>query len=453
VTKWKIDRTTIFLCLVFILFLWDLAYFLGIRNPARFPHPFVIFRTLGDIEFLRGLPGMLRQIIFSLVSGWVLGVAIGSLVLYNSWLSEATIRFLRIGLWLPFLVIFAVPETFWLGIAAVTLCSCYHFLAGRSLLGLQGNELRRYVAREATLQALFISLISQIWVQRWMWFIFAWPRNPAMGFGVLAVLVVFLGFVNWVFRSNFDVIAEKGSTVLSKELSGAGWQSFLGVLLLTVACLATWQLFSAARFNFLHSSLLEALKAAYYLFMSGEIWGDIGRSLLELVGGIVLGGSIALVVFALLSTTMTFRNFLFLLLPLTHIAPIVLWLLVWVTWIVGLQDFLVLWHKVIAVGCLTFFPFVQGLWGLRVCPLLYRVLMAMDNSLPIAFVTMCFGELYAATAGLGFMMTVASATGQTDKRLAGFLITLVLLVTLSSTLRWVVKRLYLSESNSRALPV
>ena len=451
--KWKIDRTTIFLCLVFILFLWDLAYFLGIRDPTRFPHPFVIFRTLGDIEFLRGLPGMLRQITFSLVSGWVLGVAIGSLVLYNSWLSEATIRFLRIGLWLPFLVIFAVPETFWLGIAAVTLCSCYHFLAGRSLLGLQGNELRRYVAREATLQALFISLISQIWVQRWMWFIFAWPRNPAMGFGVLAVLVVFLGFVNWVFRSNFDVIAEMGSTVLSKELSGAGWQSFLGVLLLTVACLATWQLFSAARFNFLHSSLLEALKAAYYLFMSGEIWGDIGRSLLELVGGIVLGGSIALVVFALLSTTMTFRNFLFLLLPLTHIALIVLWLLVWVTWIVGLQDFLVLWHKVIAVGCLTFFPFVQGLWGLRVRPLLYRVLMAMDNSLPIAFVTMCFGELYAATAGLGFMMTVTSATGQTDKGLAGFLITLVLLVTLSSTLRWVVKRLYLSESSSQALPV
>src|SRR6266705_6449321 len=104
--RWKIDRTTIFLCLTLVLFLYDLAWLLGLRNAARFPHPFVIFRTLGDIEFLRGLPGMLRQIIFSLVSGWVLGVAIGSLVLYNSWLSEATIRFLRIGLWLPFLVIF-----------------------------------------------------------------------------------------------------------------------------------------------------------------------------------------------------------------------------------------------------------------------------------------------------------------------------------------------------------
>jgi len=118
--------------------------------------------------------------------------------------------------------------------------------------------------------------------------------------------------------------------------------------------------FSASRFNFLSLSPFEPINAAYYLFMSGEIWGDIRLSLLEVVGGMVLGSSIALVVFALLSTTLTFRNFLFLLLPLTHIAPIVLWLLVWVTWIVGLQDFLVLWHKVIAVGCLTFFPFVQA---------------------------------------------------------------------------------------------
>src|SRR5207237_10832254 len=134
-----------------------------------------------------------------------------------------------------------------------------------------------------------------------------------------------------------------------------------------------------------------------------------------------LGSSIALVVFALLSTTLTFSNFLFLLLPLTRIAPIVLWLLVWVTWIVSLQDFLVLWHKVIAVGCLTFFPFVQALWGLRERPLLYRVLMAIDDSLPIAFVTMCFGELYAATRGLGFIMTVASAMGKPDQGLPGML--------------------------------
>lgn len=450
-TKWKIDRTTIFLCLVFILFLWDLAYFLGIRNPARFPHPFVIFRALGDVEFLRGFPVMLRQIIFSFVSGGILSLTIGSLILYSPWLTEATLHFLRIGLWLPFLIIFAVPATFWLSITAVTLCVGYHYLTARSLLRLERYEALTYSTREGALQALFIALISQIWVQSWLWFIFPWPQqNARMGFGVLSVLVAFLGLVNWLFRSSFDVTAEMRATIRIEEVNTATWKSFWEAVLLMVVCLAIWQLFSASRFNFLRVSPFEPINAAYYLFMSGEIWGDIRLSLLEVVGGMVLGSSIALVVFALLSTTLTFRNFLFLLLPLTHIAPIVLWLLVWVNWIVSLQDFL---FKVIAVGCLAFFPLVQTLWGLRNHSWPLRILLAVDDALPIAFVAMLFGELMAATAGLGFMMTVASATGQTDKGLAGFLITLVLLVTLSSTLRWVVKRLYLSESSSQALPV
>jgi hypothetical protein len=61
----------------------------------------------------------------------------------------------------------------------------------------------------------------------------------------------------------------------------------------------------------------------------------------------------------------------------------------------------VFWQKVLAVGCLTFFPFVQALWGLCKHPWPYRVLLAVDDAFPIAFVTMLFAELMAATAGLG----------------------------------------------------
>src|SRR5207237_9765592 len=341
---------------------------------------------------------------------------------YSSWLTIVSVRVLMIEFCLPFLIIFAVSATFWLSITAVSLCVGYHYLTARSLLRLERYEALTYSTREGALQALFIALISQIWVQSWLWFIFPWSQqNARMGFGVLSVLVAFLGLVNWLFRSSFDVTAEMRATIRIEEVNTATSKYFLEAVLLMVVCLAIWQLFSASRFNFLRVSPFEPINAAYYLFMSGEIWGDIRLSLLEVVGGMVLGSSIALVVFSLLSTTLTFRNFLFLLLPLTHIALIVLWLLVWATWIVSLQDFLFLWNKVIAVGCLTFFPFVQALWGLREHPLLYRVLMAIDDSLPIAFVTMCFGELYGATAGLGFMMTVAGATYQYDKGLAGFL--------------------------------
>ena len=80
------------------------------------------------------------------------------------------------------------------------------------------------------------------------------------------------------------------------------------------------------------------------------------------------------------------------------------------------------------------------------------MLLAVDNALPFAFVAMLFGELYAATAGTGFMITVASATYQTDRGFAGFLITLVLLVGLSSTLRFMAKKLYVPEEGRQILP-
>src|SRR5438034_703454 len=85
----KIDRTKIFLCIVFFLYLWDVAYFVGLRNPVHFPHPFSLFRILGDVEFLRGFPAMLREVIFSFASGSLIGIALGAIVLHSPWLSEA----------------------------------------------------------------------------------------------------------------------------------------------------------------------------------------------------------------------------------------------------------------------------------------------------------------------------------------------------------------------------
>ena len=75
--RWNVDRVAVFLFVVVLSFLYDLAFYLGIRDTARFPHPFVYFRSLGDIEYLRGFPWMLRQVMFSLVAGGLLGWAIG----------------------------------------------------------------------------------------------------------------------------------------------------------------------------------------------------------------------------------------------------------------------------------------------------------------------------------------------------------------------------------------
>ena len=395
---------------------------------------------------------MLREVIFSFVSGGVLGLAIASLVLYSSWLTLAIRRFLRITLWFPLVIIFAAMWPFILGITAAMLCTCYHYIAARSLLRLEARQAWTYAAREAMLQALFISLISQLWVDHWRWFSFSTLQKPEMGLGVFAALAALIGVINWFFQSGFMPTANRHAAIQIKEINNEGWKSIYEFIPLTLACLVIWQLFGASGLKFLRTSPYEALAAAYHLFSHGEIWGDMGLSLLELGGGLILGGSAALGVLLPLSTKATFRNLLSSLLSLTYISAIVLWLLSF-NWVgVSVPGFLYFWHKVIAVGCLTFFPLVQALWGFRWAPFFYRVLLAIDDALPIAFVATVFGEAWAATQGLGFAMVVANATGRSEKAIAGFLITFTLMVGLSFTLRWIVKRFYSSLGTPQILP-
>jgi ABC-type nitrate/sulfonate/bicarbonate transport system permease component len=448
----KIDRTKMFLGLVLFLYFWDVAYFVGLRNPYRFPHPFSLFRTLGDIEFLRGFPAMLREVIFSFVSGSLIGLAVGKLVLYSSWLSGAIRRFLPVAMWFPLFIILVVMAPLALGIAAVSLCTGYYYIAARSSLGLDGPHAWNYAAREAILLALLVSLISQVWVPHWQWFIFHQFMNVGQGLGVFAMLFGLVGFINWCFRSNFELTASRRAAIISQEIDG---KAALGLnrletsaiyefTLLSVACLVIWLFFGTA------------LTAAYNLFLLAEIWGDIGLSLLEVIGGIVLGGLAGQGMFVVLSHIASFRKLLFPLLQLTHISAIVLWLIVFVVWLNWFghshPSFVYFWHKVIVVGCLTFFTLFQALWGFRDRPIFYRLLLAVDDALPIAFVAMVFGEAYAATQGLGFLIVVASAMQQSDKAIAGCLVTFALMAGLSFVLRWTAKRLYSSVELPPVIP-
>ena len=101
--------------------------------------------------------------------------------------------------------------------------------------------------------------------------------------------------------------------------------------------------------------------------------------------------------------------------------------------------FLGVGHKMMGVGLLTFFPLLQTLWAFRDAPLRRRWLIAIDDALPMAFVAMCFGELYAASAGIGFQMVIASATYQHQQGLGWFLITVILLSALSMILRLILR--------------
>jgi hypothetical protein len=130
-------------------------------------------------------------------------------------------------------------------------------------------------------------------------------------------------------------------------------------------------------------------------------------------------------------------------LPLTNIAPLVLWLFVF---LLPPRFRVFWWHKIVAVSLLTFFPLVQTLWSLKEYPLSCRILLAVDEALPFAFVAMLLGELYGATAGLGFYIVVARATLSMPETIAASLITWSLLALFSFILRFVTKRLFLTGS-------
>jgi ABC-type nitrate/sulfonate/bicarbonate transport system permease component len=425
----KIDRARIFLALMLFLYLWDVAYFVGVRNPRRLPHPFSLFRTIADIEVLRGFSAMLRELIFSFVSGALIGIALGALILYSSSVSRMIRPFLRIFLWFPLLMIFAVSEHLLMSIIAVTLCACYYYIAARSSFYPQSFDPFNYAAREALLQALLVSLIGQLFISHWQWFTFTWFMKTGPGFQAFAVLVGFIATVNWCFKSNFPIIADSHAAIINQELKSNRPNSFDPISLIYA------------------STLLAMVSIAISLSFGSEIWGHMSLSLLEVICGLGLGSVAAQITFVLLSRSTLLTKLLFLMLPLTYISAIVLWLLMFVIWPHWAPNLFYFWHKVIAVGFVAFYPLIQSLWGLRDRPGLQRMLLAIDEALPIAFVTMFFGEAYAATQGLGFFVVVAKATQQSAQAILGCSLTLALMLGLSVLLRWTVKRLSSSEKD------
>lgn len=449
--KCRIDRTSIFLSILGLLFLWDLAYVLHILDPEQVPHIFDIFQKFAHFEFLRGFESLLHVTIFLSVLGYLVGVGLAKLTLYSSILSITVLRFLRLGSWLPFLLLpTATQNMVALGIAAVTLCSCYHYLVERLFLKLGTPEARVYVARKAFLQAFFFSLYTDLWWTTSMLFKFPASANPVgTGIGVLAALVAFLFVVNWLLRFNFE-LATGRLAIVTKEFNRKNSMAAYGTVVLTAICFVIWFGLSQWPFAFFDTSPAAVINAAGFLFNSGEIFNDMLVSFIELVGGAALAILIGIVTARCLSNASLKRS-LFFVLPLTWVSPIVVWQLIF-TRIGGplylLPFFL---HVITLVGFLSFYPFIQTFWGLHDRPLFQRILLAANDALPIAFVAMIIGETFASTVGLGFMMIVTGATLQSAKGIVGFLITVALLVGLSSALRWIAKRLCLQEQSVDAV--
>ena len=233
---------------------------------------------------------------------------------------------------------------------------------------------------------------------------------------------------------------------------------FFGGVVLTSAWLLLWQLICAVLPNDSAGSF-PAIQRAIELLTSREIWCDINISLFEVGGGLIFGGLFAFAISTVMNSSEKIERAIAKALPSAHLAPIALWPIIFfcvlpngssTNWYRSFFS-MGIGGKIILVGFLTFFAFIQTLWALREVNLSQRMLIAIHDALPIAFVAMLFGELFGATAGLGFEMIVASATYQYQQGLGSFLITVLLLVTISTILRSLVRLLGWQAAQTQAI--
>jgi ABC-type nitrate/sulfonate/bicarbonate transport system permease component len=352
-------------------------------------------------------------------------------------------------IWSPLLLLIIVPSetTVW-AVAAAVLFSSYNYLVARTLLDFRGRDVINHVGRETILQLFFFFMLAQL-------LLFTFWESLSLGLQALAIVVIFVALINWVFHSNFEASANSREIVLRKQLESANRRSLVGVIVIAIACLFIWQAFASLWFYggsvspIALLSPLGALKAALSLVHAGQIWLDIKVSWLEMFFGLVLGSLMALVVAALCISKLL-RSALFFFLSFAVVPSMLIAYSLALTALLPYVNFL-LWGKLLAGAFLTFYPFLETWWALRNYRVVFRILMALDAALPFAFVAMIYGEL-ASTAGLGFEMLVASSTNEWDKALSVFLITVGLLVGLSSCLRWIARSFYTPAPAANAVP-
>jgi hypothetical protein len=174
-------------------------------------------RLLGS-EFCRAVRILTRLWFFSSPAGMLFGVILGHVILLNSWLTEATLRFLRIARWAPFFIVWTLTAAltlapnqslswWWVsiyGVVTVALSVAYDYLAGR-YLGATGLKVAlKELVRTASIHGLLIALLSDLSIAPELWNALL---GKGVGYSVSFLIVAFVLLINWV--SSFSPVLPK----------------------------------------------------------------------------------------------------------------------------------------------------------------------------------------------------------------------------------------------------
>jgi ABC-type nitrate/sulfonate/bicarbonate transport system permease component len=428
-----------------------------------------VFRLLTNRTFLIDFGSLLViTVAVSFIAGGC-GVLASKLIQCNESLANSTQRLLRLGMWLPFFVLWGLPiwrsgkQNFWdlevwfeaitKGVAAagptVFLGACYYHLASRNAPSSDIRRDRFKVLRPIFRLTLLISILWQLYfVTAWPWkwantefyIVAAWAAAV-----IIAVLELLMNLIaGWRLGRGIELLP----VVFTRESRLQDARSLMGAVGITTVSLIVWQLCS----EFFKEVVtpIETSRAVYALLVTGTgkvllgtktIWTDMRVSLLAMIAGLAVAALIAVLVSEVYSRIKSFKPVLELL-SLICVAPVVLASQV-VFW-VGIG----FWHKAITIMCFVFFPLLKALSYYRMVAIRPRLLIAVDETLPYAFLGMVFAEAYAATAGLGFLILVAGAQLFAAEQTAISFITFALLVVISTVIRSVAKWLLSVEKEA-----
>lgn len=441
------------------LFVWELLYLLGLLSPRVLSHPVGILRTFGDWEFLIRLTGIAIVFTVAFALGGVAGLGLGAVVLRSTWIAAGAHRFLRLGRWFPLFTAWALPIwpletgrelapfflTLAVGVVTVALSISFCYLEAAGSDGLTRGERWLLLLQSAVAQALLVSLLGQMWMSRWEWLFTTQDAGIERGYALVLFLMVVISLVES--RCGLGLSEPPGwqRGVILKQLREASWRSMLGAGTVGIVLLLIWQILSLSGLDSVLGSPLNVLASVYALLVLGTelpkmdwpIWWDIAISVFEVAMGLVLAGGLVLLVQKGIPIARTSG------LPhVTHIVPILLPLFLthWGQAIWGtpaaVRPMVMPLQTAITVGVFALYPFFETFRMLHGCPMLCRVVIAVDGALPYAFIAALFGESWTATSGLGFYMTMARhVTFSVTEGLAASLIAVVLLVLVSSSLR------------------
>jgi ABC-type nitrate/sulfonate/bicarbonate transport system permease component len=422
-----------------------------------------VFQILTDTIFLGGLGVVLLSALTTTIFAGGLGVALGYMTHKKEVFSHYTLRFLRLGLWLPVylfwgLSVWRIPihdDGFMLGIdkigtgvmatgPSVFLAACYNYLHARVRTHGDKTKIGLALFREVLLFALLLTLLWQLFFPRvwpWGWLAHSLAGNYAAVSAIAATVFLVNLLCGWTLRDRTESNDAKRIDQFQRQNS----HSLIALLFLILIILTLWHVLgSTVRNKFGIVAPIEVGQAIFQLLVSSSnafmdkstttIWFDIGVSLINIFAGLGLATLLAMA-FVKAGSKYLSPKLSSLIMALTCLAPIALGNLIWGWFGIGILQ------KIITLVCFSFFPLAQAFWNCRSSQLMPTILLSIDAGLPYAFMGMCFSEAMAATSGIGFFMIVFPANGHLAEATATGLIAFALLTAISLALRFTARRL------------